>query len=133
MKTSKASSFFDREIKAENKLFVDNSLDIAVEVNNVLDEYGWTQKDLADKLGKSESEISKWLSGLHNLTLKSISKIESVLGRKVIEVPSKGRIKYFSNRSYRFRVDRTEEFNYHNASFDDSGYIGPTKLKVVNQ
>jgi len=88
MKTSKASSFFDREIKPENKSFVDNSLDIAVEVNKILDEYGWTQKDLAQKLGKSESEVSKWLSGLHNLTLNSISKIEAVLGRKIIEVPS---------------------------------------------
>lgn len=132
MKISEASSFFDRKIKPENKLFVDNSLDIAVEVNNILDEYGWTQKDLAKKLGKSESEVSKWLSGLHNLTLKSISKIEAVLERKVIEVPSKGRFNYFNNRQQRFKVEKNEGLNYHEFSFNDSKYKGTTHLKIAN-
>ena len=31
-------------------------------------------------LGKKPSEITKWLSGLHNLTLKSITKMEVALG-----------------------------------------------------
>ncbi|TVR89988.1 MAG: XRE family transcriptional regulator [Saprospirales bacterium] len=133
MKTSKASSFFEREIKPENKLFVDNSLDIAVEVNKILDEYGWTQKDLAKKLGKSESEVSKWLSGLHNLTLKSISKIEAVLGRKIIEVPSRGRRKYFSDRNSTIRVEHIEKKSFHKVSFEASKFKGRSNLKVACQ
>ena len=31
-------------------------------------------------LDKKPSEITKWLSGLHNLTLKSITKMEVALG-----------------------------------------------------
>ena len=31
-------------------------------------------------LGKRPSEVTKWLSGLHNLTLKSITKMEVALG-----------------------------------------------------
>jgi transcriptional regulator with XRE-family HTH domain len=37
-------------------------------------------------MGKSESEISKWLTGLHNLELRTIYKIEAVLGEDIIEV-----------------------------------------------
>ena len=44
------------------------------------------QKDLAKALGKNESEISKWLSGSHNFTLKTIARIEDVLGDKLLEV-----------------------------------------------
>jgi len=43
-----------------------------------------SQKQLADSLKKYEAEISKWLSGTHNLTLKTISKLESVLPINII-------------------------------------------------
>ena len=53
----------------------------------LLSDKGLKQKDLADKMGKSEAEISKWLSGSHNFTLRSIAKIETVLDVKIIEFP----------------------------------------------
>ena len=40
---------------------------------------GWKSKDLAKVMDKSPSEVSKWLSGMHNLTLKSIIKMETAL------------------------------------------------------
>lgn len=42
------------------------------------------QRKLADKIGKEESEISRWLSGNHNLTLRSIAKIEAALGSQLL-------------------------------------------------
>ncbi len=71
----------------ETRLYVQKNLDIAFRVNELLQQKGWTQKDLAKALGKSESEISRWLSGLHNLTLKSIVKMEIVLGADLFVVP----------------------------------------------
>jgi transcriptional regulator with XRE-family HTH domain len=56
-----------------------NTLARASRVAQLLKASGWTQKEFARALGKSESEVSKWLSGLHNLTLKSIAKMEAVL------------------------------------------------------
>lgn len=50
--------------------------------NNHLD-----QKQLAEKLGKRESEISKWLSGFHNFTLKSLIKLEEALDCDLIMIP----------------------------------------------
>ncbi|MEM9982341.1 MAG: helix-turn-helix transcriptional regulator, partial [Bacteroidota bacterium] len=67
-----------------SKRFAKNSLDIIDTVHEILNGKGLTQKDLADKLGKSESEVSKWLTSLHNLTLKSITKLEAALGEDII-------------------------------------------------
>ena len=44
------------------------------------------QNTLAKMLGKTPSEISKWLSGTHNFTLKSIQKLESILGQPILKV-----------------------------------------------
>jgi transcriptional regulator with XRE-family HTH domain len=44
------------------------------------------QKELAKALGKNESEISKWMSGSHNFTLKTVARIEEILGDKLLEV-----------------------------------------------
>lgn len=37
-------------------------------------------------VGKKESEVSKWLTGTHNFTLKTIAKISAVLGEPIVEV-----------------------------------------------
>ena len=65
---------------------VDKNLAIATRIIEILKEQGKSQRDLARLLGKSESEISKWLTGLHNLELRTIYKIETALGEDVIEV-----------------------------------------------
>lgn len=63
--------------------------DIVVRVYQLLKERGWTQKDLAESLGKAPSEISKWLSGDHNFTLRSLVKLEAELGADIIYIPKK--------------------------------------------
>ena len=59
---------------------------IAVRIIHVLRVQGKTRRDLARQLGKSESEITRWLSGFHNLELKTIYKIEKALGEQIILV-----------------------------------------------
>ena len=59
---------------------------IAVRIIHILRSQGKTRRDLARQLGKSESEITRWLSGFHNLELKTIYKIEKALGEQVILV-----------------------------------------------
>jgi transcriptional regulator with XRE-family HTH domain len=68
---------------SDSKIFVRKSLDIAKRISDLIGE-DKTQKWLAAKLGKSEAEISKWLSGTHNFTLKTIAKIEAVLEQEII-------------------------------------------------
>jgi transcriptional regulator with XRE-family HTH domain len=81
------SKLFDEalnNVSSEVKSFVDQPFQIADAIYFALQKQGKNQKDLAEALGKKESEISKWLSGTHNFTLKTISKIEQVLGEKLI-------------------------------------------------
>ena len=47
-------------------------------------EQGMKQRDLAKALGKTETEVSRWLSGTHNLTIATIAKIAAVLGDDII-------------------------------------------------
>ncbi|MBE6229702.1 MAG: helix-turn-helix domain-containing protein [Bacteroidales bacterium] len=42
--------------------------------------------DFARAAGKKEAEISKWMSGQHNFTIRTIAKIENVLGDKILHV-----------------------------------------------
>lgn len=77
------------ETPAEVRIFVRKYGDIIVRVHQLLKEKGWTQKDLAGQLEKRPSEVSKWLSGDHNFTLKSLAKLEAELGADIIYVPKK--------------------------------------------
>jgi len=74
-------------ILPENYIFVRKNLAISEQVEALRNEKGWSQKELAQKLGKTESEVSRLLSGLHNLTLKSIAKLEAELGSDIITTP----------------------------------------------
>lgn len=71
----------------DSRIFVDKSLEIAEQIFQLMEQKGMKQKDLADKLGKSEAEVSKWLTGMHNYTLRSLSKLEAALGSAVICTP----------------------------------------------
>lgn len=68
----------------ENLLFVDYSMALASRIATILEAKNMKQKDLARLLNKTEPEISKWLSGTHNFTLRSLAKIEAVLGESLL-------------------------------------------------
>ena len=50
-----------------------------------MEKKGWRSQDLAKAMEKNPSEVSKWLTGMHNLTLKSIVKMEIALGIDLIK------------------------------------------------
>lgn len=62
------------------------SFAISDKIAEILEEQGMTQKMFAKKMGKSETEISRWLSGTHNFTLRTLSKISAVLGADIIKI-----------------------------------------------
>ena len=64
--------------------FIEKNLEITEKVRLALDTKGWKNADLAKAMDKNPSEVSKWLSGMHNLTLKSIIKMEKALGIDLI-------------------------------------------------
>lgn len=74
------------------KIFSRICADIVVLVNTILEEKGITQKTLAERMEKRPSEISKWLSGEHNFTLRSLAKLQAELGEPILEVPIKNKL-----------------------------------------
>lgn len=65
---------------------VDLSFMIVDRIHSILVEKGLKQKDLANLLGKKESEISKWMRGTHNFTIETIISIENILGMPILRV-----------------------------------------------
>lgn len=55
-------------------------------VRTALAELNWSQAELARRMGKSAPEISKWLSGKHNISLRTLAKLEAVLGLEMVQV-----------------------------------------------
>jgi len=89
-----ANEIFERVRKSipnHTRIFVKNSLDIIEYINELLASKNMTQRDLADKMEKSESEISKYLSGGHNLTLRTLAKIQDALGEEIIVTADKAK------------------------------------------
>lgn len=79
------NQFLDQvEVTESGKRFIDKSLQIGDEIVRLLGEKGLTQRQLAEALGKKESQVSKWLTGFHNFTLKTITEIEDVLGEDLL-------------------------------------------------
>lgn len=73
-------------ISPEMRIQMELSVSIANRIYDILEERGLTQKEFARMLGKTETEVSRWLSGTHNLTLATIAKITAVLGEDIITV-----------------------------------------------
>ena len=68
---------------------IDLSFDIANRIDTILSNKNISQKDFAAMMGKKESEVSKWLKGTHNFTLRTIAKITDALNEPIVEVVGK--------------------------------------------
>lgn len=73
-------------IPKEVQLEIDWSFAISDKIAKVLTKKEMTQKMFAKKVDVTEEEVSKWLSGTHNFTLRTIARISSVLGENLINI-----------------------------------------------
>lgn len=106
MKTNSNNNFFD-DLSPEYEKFVNRSVEISDRIEEILKRKKISQREFAEKRGKSESEVSKWLCGTHNFTIKSLAKIESVLNEDVIKIikdkteSQNNEISYFINCDFK--------------------------------
>lgn len=76
------------KVSLKVKSQVNMSFMIADRIHDILEVKGLRQKDLAEMLGKRESEVSKWMRGTHNFTIDTIASIETALGMPILTVVS---------------------------------------------
>lgn len=87
MKTT--AQLFDESlatVKNDVKMELDMSFALADKIDMILREKNISQKQLAKKMGKTEAEVSRWLGGTHNFTLRTIAKISDALGVKLLTI-----------------------------------------------
>ncbi len=70
-------------VPAEVFAEVNLNIDIANRIADILHEKKMTQREFASIMGKRESEVSRWLTGSHGFTTKTLAKMASVLGEDV--------------------------------------------------
>ena len=86
MKTNRIMDDIRSTISPEMKLQMELSVAIANRIYDILEEKGMSQKDFARLMGKTETEVSRWLSCTHNLTMATICKISAALNADVVKV-----------------------------------------------
>lgn len=65
---------------------IDLSFDISGRIDFLMRENGLSKKQFAEALGRRPSEITKWLSGQHNFTIGTLSKLSAFFGKPIISV-----------------------------------------------
>ena len=86
MKRSRIIEARRAKVSPEVRRSVNLSFLIMDRIYAILEERGLKQKNLANMLGKKESETSKWMRGTHNFTIDTISSIENVLSYPILQV-----------------------------------------------
>jgi transcriptional regulator with XRE-family HTH domain len=99
---------------------IDFSIALVNRIFDILEEKGITQRDLAKRLGKSETEISRWMQGTHNFTMATLKKIERALGAPILVVAGtlEKRIKYQT-----VIIERERSFSSKPQSYSPSSQI----------
>ncbi len=76
------------EWRTANKSWLRYSRRIAMMMLDKMEEAGLTQKSLAERMGCSQQYVSRILKGTENLSIETISKIESALNLEILEPAS---------------------------------------------
>ena len=61
---------------------------LAAKIADAMKAKGLTQKQMAEQMGKTESEISEWLSGSRNFTVDTLTDIEIFLEIRLLDTIS---------------------------------------------
>jgi len=99
-------------------LLVKKNLAIANKIRLILQEKGLKPVDLAKMMGKQKSEISKWLTGQHSFSIKTITTIEATLGCEILFVEQ-----VVNNIVVQMPIS-TQKEHYKTTNFQDAAVTG---------
>lgn len=74
------------DYRSENADWLRLSATIALKIRKILRLKGMSQAELASMLSVTPAQVSKLLSGKINFELKTIAKLQSVLGEPIVEI-----------------------------------------------
>ena len=65
---------------------VDLELAISNRIYDLMTERGLSKMEFAQALGKRPCEVTKWLSGQHNFTIRTLSLLSAFFGESLVHV-----------------------------------------------
>jgi plasmid maintenance system antidote protein VapI len=74
------------EITPEQQAQADCKMRIASIIDDAMRSKGLGKRQFAYEIGRKQPEITKWLSGTHNLTIDTIVDIEKVLNIEILNL-----------------------------------------------
>lgn len=77
------------EVPQDIQTEIDLSFDISNAIHILMQQRGLSKKQFADALGRKPSEITKWLSGQHNFTIRTLAMLSTFFGTSLIRVSPK--------------------------------------------
>jgi plasmid maintenance system antidote protein VapI len=78
------------QVPEHTRVFVRKYGDILDRIYELMEEKGYDEKALAERMGKTEMEIGQMLKWNHSLGLREIAELEVALGGEVICVTGSG-------------------------------------------
>lgn len=120
MRSSVLQELLD-ETPKDLRLMLKMHAQISMRVKELMDEAGISQKELAERMGKKPSELNKWLKSGHNMTLRSMAKLQIALEKVVIQVPTERSFDSSDgvtfSRKTKFIVSKNKEFQEQETSY----------------
>lgn len=109
-----------QEMQEIEKIRVETKFNLANNIEALLKNKGISKSEFAALMGKSPSEISKWLSGKHNFTIDTLMEIAHALRTDLTELLKfKPEPLFKTEVKVERRKPKTEEKPSETESFDD--------------
>lgn len=111
-------------VREEIEKFTSHSAEIAIMIMNFIrSKEGMTKKDFAKLVGKTPTDITRWISGSHNFTIETLSLIEVKTGIKILVELSNSQIeKHLKNEVFKFE-DKPRDFGMKELSAEKSRLV----------
>jgi len=97
-----------KDISSDESIKIEKRMLLAARIDDGIKAKGWKQKDLARAINKSPSEISKWMSGVHNFTADTLFDLERVLEIHLVNVENNQLIKTFKYKTIHIVQSHTQ-------------------------
>lgn len=109
------------EERQKNRSLYRFSGKIAFAILHRLDQLNWTQTRLAEEMGVTKQQVSKWVKGKENFKIETILKIGGVLKTRLIEVPQSS-----------FGIETIKETDILESSYNESYKINESQVIALN-
>jgi transcriptional regulator with XRE-family HTH domain len=103
-------------------------MQLAANIEDLMRSNGWSKTRFASELGKSQPEVSKWLSGAHNFTIDTLTHIAMVLCVDITALYGKPQAKVVYKMEFVIASNNSLDDPTPKTPLNRGGFLGYTHL-----